>query len=71
MSGPGDINTDVSKPTMVQGIVYDPAHPWAIVNGKTVYVGDSVEGMRVTAISRNSITLVGNGRTNRLIVGQQ
>jgi hypothetical protein len=69
--GPGAINTDAPKPTRIQGIVSDPVHPWAIISGKTVYVGDLVEGMRVTAISRNAITLVGNGRTNRLVVGQQ
>jgi hypothetical protein len=41
----------------VQGIVYDPTRPWAIVNGKTVFVGDRVENFRVKEINRNSITL--------------
>jgi hypothetical protein len=58
------------KPVRVQGIVYDPVHPWAIISGKTVYVGDLVDGMRVMAISREAITLVGNGQTNKLTVGQ-
>jgi hypothetical protein len=68
--GPAAISTDVPVQTRVQGIFNDPAHPWAIVSGKTVYVGDFVDGMLVTAISRNSITLTGKGQTNTLIVGQ-
>jgi hypothetical protein len=54
----------------VQGIFYDPVHPSAIISGRTVFPGDAVDGMRVAAISRNAITLVGNGRTNTLVVGQ-
>lgn len=68
---PPAILTEPPKPTLVQGIAYDPVHPWAIINGKTVYVGDFVNGRRVAAISRNSVTLVGNGQTNALVVGQQ
>jgi hypothetical protein len=68
--GPAAINTDAPKQTRIQGIVNDPVHPWAIVSGKTVYVGDNLDGMRVMAISRDSITLVGNGQTNTLVVGQ-
>ncbi len=68
---PPAILTEPPKPTLVQGIAYDPVHPWAIINGKTVYVGDFVNGLRVAAISRNSVTLVGNGQTNALVVGQQ
>jgi hypothetical protein len=41
----------------VQGIVYDPVRPWAIVNGKTVFVGDRLENFRVKAITKNSVTL--------------
>jgi hypothetical protein len=69
--GPAAIKTDVPKPVIIlQGVVNDPKHPWAIVNGKTVYLGDNVEGMRVTVISRSSITLSGNGQTNIVYVGQ-
>ena len=60
---------NVPKPARIQGIVDDPAHPYAIVNGKTVYVGDQMDGQRVTAISPEAITLVGNGQTNQLHVG--
>jgi len=58
------------KPAQLQGIVFDPVHPYAIVSGKTAFVGDSVDGMRVLAISRDAVTLAGNGQTNQLRVGQ-
>jgi hypothetical protein len=69
--GPAAIaNVPPAPTTRIQGVVYDPVHPWAIVSGKTVYVGDSVDGMRVTEIAKNSVTLTGNGQTNKLFVGQ-
>jgi hypothetical protein len=68
--GPAAINTSTPAPTRIQGIAYDPVRPWAIISGKTVYVGDSVDGMRVLAIAKNSVTLTGHGETNKLYVGQ-
>jgi hypothetical protein len=67
---PEAIKSTAPKPARVQGIVYDPVHPYAIVSGKTVFVGDSVDGMRVTAISRDAVTLAGNGQTSKIAVGQ-
>jgi hypothetical protein len=64
------ITNNQPDPVRVQGIGYDPVHPWAIINGHTVYLGDKVDGMRVTTISRDSITLAGNGQTNTLLLGQ-
>jgi hypothetical protein len=61
---------NLPKPARIQGIVDDPVHPYAIVSGKTVYVGDQMDGQRVTAISPEAITLVGNGQTNQLHVGR-
>jgi hypothetical protein len=58
------------KPLRLQGISYDAAHPSAIVNGKAVYVGSRVDGMRVTAISPDSVTLAGGGRTKTLVVDE-
>jgi hypothetical protein len=43
-------------PPKLQGIVYGQKS-WAIVDGKTVYVGDSVGNFHVKEISPNSITL--------------
>ncbi len=54
------------KPVQIQGIVSDPVHPYAIVSGKTVFVGDAVGDQRVAAISPDTLTLVGNGQTNQL-----
>jgi hypothetical protein len=69
--GPAALTNGNRPPaTRVQGIFYDPVHPCAIISGRTVYLGDDVDGMRVTAIARNSITLVGKGQTNTLVVGQ-
>ena len=54
----------------VQGVGYDPVHPWAIVSGRTVYIGDQVKGVFVMAITRNSVTFGSHGQTNLLFVGQ-
>ncbi len=70
VASPAVTNTPVSKPLRIQGIAYDAAHPSAIIGGKAVYVGDLVDGMRVTAITSNSVTLAGNGQTKTLVVGQ-
>ena len=67
--GPAALTNGLPPPMRLQAISYDPLHPWAIISGRTVYVGDSVDGMRVTKISRGSITVVGNGKTNLLIIG--
>ena len=69
--GPAAINTNMPRQTRIQGIVYDPVHPWAIVNGKTVYVGDFVDDRRVTVISRSTITLAGDGQTNTFVLGDR
>ena len=42
----------------------------AIIGGKAVYVGSLVDGMRVTAISPNSVTLAGGGHIKTLVVGE-
>jgi hypothetical protein len=55
----------------LQGIVYGETS-WAIVDGKTVYVGDSVGNFRVKEIFPNSITLQGtNGSEQKLGIGGQ
>lgn len=68
--GPAAIVAAAPDPVRIQGIAYDPVHPWAIVSGKTVYVGDSVNGKVVVAIAKNSVTFAANGQTNKLYVGQ-
>jgi hypothetical protein len=53
-----NIPTATSAPAIkLQGIGYAAARPWAIVDGKTVYVGDQVGNNRVKEISPSTITL--------------
>lgn len=54
----------------LQGIIYGQKS-WAIVDGNTVYVGDSVDNFRVKEISPNSITLESpDGSEKKLVLGE-
>jgi HD-like signal output (HDOD) protein len=46
----------------LNGIIYTVARPSAIVNGKTVYVGDQVSGATVISISQTEVTLQMKGQ---------
>lgn len=50
----------------LQGIFYRPDRPAALINGRTVFVGDVVDGFKVMRIDQRSATLVGGGQTNML-----
>jgi len=50
----------------LQGIFYRSASPSAMVNGKSVFVGDRVSGAKVRAIDRESVTLEFEGQTKKL-----
>jgi len=52
----------------LQGIYWRPSRPSAVVNSKTVYVGDRVENARVTAIDQESVTLTVNGESKVLLI---
>jgi len=54
----------------LQAVVFDPKHPSAIISGRSVFVGDRVNDLRVVAISQESVTLAGNGQTNVLVLGE-
>jgi hypothetical protein len=41
----------------IQGIFYRAANPEAIINNRTVRVGDEVNGLQVVAITQSSVTL--------------
>jgi HD-like signal output (HDOD) protein/CheY-like chemotaxis protein len=45
----------------LSGIIYGVTHPSAIVNGKTVYVGEKVGGGTVISIGQTEVTLQVNG----------
>ena len=58
------------SPPKLQGIIYGQKS-WAIVDGKTVYVDDSVDNFRVKEISPNSITLESpDGSEKKLVLGE-
>ncbi|HAM72866.1 MAG TPA: hypothetical protein DCM86_14595, partial [Verrucomicrobiales bacterium] len=42
---------------VLQGIYYRPAKPSAVINAKTVYVGDKVAQAKVLAIDRREVTV--------------
>ena len=53
-------------PLRLQGIVYNPRRPSALINGRIVFVGDRVRDLHVIAIRSNEVVLAGNNRTNLL-----
>ena len=53
-------------PLKLQAIVFHPTRPWAMISGKTLFVGDRLGGMELVAVGRESATLVGAGQTNVL-----
>jgi len=50
----------------LQGIIYRPSNPSAVVNSKTVFVGDRIANARVKAIDQESVTLDVGGETKVL-----
>lgn len=53
----------------LQGIYWRPSRPSAVVNGKTVYVGDRVDAsVRIRAIDKESVTLSINGESKVLLL---
>ena len=53
-------------PLRLQSIIYNPARPSAMIGGKFLFIGDSIQGFRVTAIGQEAVTLIGGGQTNVL-----
>lgn len=70
---PAEIPKPVAPPPplpRLQAIIFSPANPSAIIDGKTLFVGEQFGDMLLVAVTQNSATLVGNGRTNRLTIGR-
>lgn len=53
------------EPTL-QGILFAANRPCAIVSGQTVFVGDRINEFRVTAISKDSVTMQSKAETKVL-----
>jgi hypothetical protein len=56
------------KPAMpvLRGIYFNPTRPSAVLNTRSVLVGDIVSGFRVTEITKDSVTVTSDGKTNVL-----
>lgn len=55
----------------LQGIFFNPQNPSAVVNGRSVYLGDRVSGFRVMGISPIAVTFVNGAETNVLSLSGQ
>ena len=64
------VEPTVSPTPKIQGIAFHETHPTAILNGKTVVIGDRVGGFRVLAITRNSVTVGSDTATNVLSLSE-
>jgi hypothetical protein len=53
-------------PPKLQGIVFNPKRPSALIDGRTVFLGDRFGQFRVVAITPQTVTLAGAGVTNVL-----
>lgn len=59
--------TNTPPALKIQGLVYDLKKPWAIISGKTVFVGDRLNGFQVKAISKNTVTLTDAGGLEKIL----
>ena len=55
-------NTTTQKPIRLQSIFYRLKNPTVILNGKTLSIGDTVDGIKVVSIQRTSVEVVQNGK---------
>jgi hypothetical protein len=53
-------------PLKLQGILFSPNRPSAMIGGKTVFVGDQLGEFHVAAIASDSATLISDTQTNVL-----
>jgi cytoskeletal protein RodZ len=62
------VATEPARPALptLRGIYYNPSNPSAVLNSKTVYVGDHVSGFLVLEITLETVTVVKTGETNVL-----
>lgn len=58
--------TESSVTYKLQGIIFRPSNPSAVVNTRTVFIGDTVGNARVRSITERSVTLEVGGETKVL-----
>jgi hypothetical protein len=70
VTNPPAVTAESSPPSMpaikLQGIFYRPSRPSAMINSKTVFVGDRVGEVKILSISRETVTLEFEGQTKVL-----
>jgi hypothetical protein len=50
------------------GIFFSKTNPMALINGKTLGVGESIDGIRVTKIERERVSVQWKGQVKVLIM---
>lgn len=50
------------EPLRLQAIIHSPTRPSAIISGKSVFVGERVQGIKVVNITKDTVTLANNGK---------
>ena len=66
-AAPAAPNVPVKFPPLrLQSIFYRPSNPSVIINGKTLFMTDEINGVTVADIRASSVTLVLSGQTNTL-----
>jgi hypothetical protein len=69
LSAPVAPPTKITLPKL-QAIIFSPTRPSVMIGGKTLFIGDKLNGLRVMAIDQESATLVGAGQTNVLSLSE-
>jgi hypothetical protein len=65
-SQPAVVEPPPAPELKLQGIFFNPRNPSAVVNGRTVYVGDKVSGFNVLTITPQAVTMTSATETNVL-----
>lgn len=55
-----------AAPLKLQGIVFNPKRPSALINGRVMFVGDKIRDLRIITIRPAEVVLAGSGSTNLL-----
>jgi hypothetical protein len=63
---PAEAQPPKPAPPKLQAIIFSPTRPCVMISGKTLFVGDKLEELRVATIEKTSVTLIGAGQTNVL-----
>lgn len=57
-------------PLVLQGVLWGTARPQAIINRKIVSVGDTLEGAKILAVSKEGVTISFEGQTFQMSLPQ-